>query len=117
MKKYLPHVTIFMNGFILFMAKKKLHFVCVLFEMSRRSNTSLDTSLGSGSSILVSETHRVLHESRLITLLSETIHKNLPRITLLTDVYREFFYSARITSLKFIASFRFTIFLTYFITH
>lgn len=47
-----------------------------LFEMMRRSNTSLGAS-GSGSSVLVSETHRVLHESRLITLLPETIHTDL----------------------------------------
>lgn len=32
---------------------------------------------GSGSSALVSETHRVLHGSRLITLLLETIHTDL----------------------------------------
>lgn len=32
---------------------------------------------GSGSSVLVSETHRVVHGSRLITLLLETIHTDL----------------------------------------
>jgi len=58
--------------------------------MVRYSNISL-RYLGSGSSILVSETHHVLHEARLITLLPETIHTDLSpdlRVALLTGLYR-----------------------------
>jgi len=47
-----------------------------LLEMMRRSNTSLGAS-AQVALVLVSETHRVLHEPRLITLLPETIHTDL----------------------------------------
>lgn len=107
--------AIFING--LFMArKKKLHFV-LRFVRNVAALKHFSQHFPQVARSSVSETHRVLHESRLITLLSETIHTILPRITSLTDEYLKFFYSTRITSLEFITSSRFTIFQMSFITH
>lgn len=45
-----------------------------LFVQIKALFEDLPPAGSSGSSVLVSETHRVLHDSRLITLLLETIH-------------------------------------------
>lgn len=80
-----------------------------------RNDASLEhfsQRLGSGSSVLVSETHRVLHEPRLITLLPETIHTDLtwPLSYFTNRFISRILLLARITSSGFITSSRFLIY-------